>query len=467
MSEVYIVYSRDDVNQAEQLVTLLSARWKVWWDDTIVGDFSTVIEREIPNTKCVVLLLSRTARESSYVKDELRLARQHSIPILLAKIEETNAPYGFLGLSAVDILNWTGEPDHPGIRQLFRKISTITPPRTVPSRLHAIGNGKVLLPSLFFSVSSHETQLVPLDAVRALRVFRAPTILISAYDLLPHRRPRGIQRELKKIRSQGGFVLVDSGNYEATRRGDKKWHPSNLAAALKGIPHDWIYCFDKMNPSKSRKIAVRQIIEAVKRDSKCTTAPVLPIVHAPATRSRGYDVTDLPYVIKEVADQLQPPLIAVAERELGRGLIERARTVRRIRKELDGLSFYQPIHLLGTGNPWSIAILTAAGADSFDGLEWCRVSVDRQEQRLNHYQHFDFFSYQARVASSPITVSAMSDDNIDYAGKVAFHNLDYFREFAKELQLSTTEGRLEAFVVGLLGPGNIKELRKQMSELFK
>ncbi|MCB4919601.1 hypothetical protein LAV78_13810 [Brucella intermedia] len=47
MSDVYIVYSREDVQQAEKLVNILSTRWDVWWDDKIVGDFSTVIEREI------------------------------------------------------------------------------------------------------------------------------------------------------------------------------------------------------------------------------------------------------------------------------------------------------------------------------------------------------------------------------------------------------------------------------------
>jgi hypothetical protein len=36
------------------------------------------------------------------------------------------------------------------------------------------------------------------------------------------------------------------------------------------------------------------------------------------------------------------------------------------------------------GNPWSIAVLTAAGADSFDGLEWCRVTVDRRTAQLHH-----------------------------------------------------------------------------------
>ncbi len=467
MSDVYIVYSREDVQQAEKLVNILSTRWDVWWDDKIVGDFSTVIEREIQNTKCVVPLWSPAAKDNSNVKDELRLAEQYSIPIVPAKIIPTNAPYGFNGYSAVDLLSWNGEADHPGVQHLRRKISSVVPPRAAPTRPSAIAAGKVSLPTMFLSVSSHETQLVPLEALQALRVFGAPTILVSAYDLFPPRRARGIQQELKRIRAQGGFILVDSGNYEATRRDDDSWKPDDFALALEGIPHDWAYCFDEMKPSRDKKRAVRQVIAAVERDKKFTKAPVLPIIHAPAMPSKGYDLTTVPDVVREVADQLQPPMIALAERELGRGLIQRAQTMRRIRNELDRLSFYQPIHLLGTGNPWSIAVLTAAGADSFDGLEWCRFAVDRQQHRLNHYQHFDFFAYQAQMAASSITVSALSDDNIDYAGKVAFHNLDYYRDLTNDLQTAALTNRLEAFAVGLLGQSNSKQLRDQMPELFK
>jgi hypothetical protein len=89
--------------------------------------------------------------------------------------------------------------------------------------------------------------------------------------------------------------------------------------------------------------------------------------------------------------------------------------VRRIRDELDKLPFYQPLHILGTGNPWSIAVLAAAGADSFDGLEWCRVAVDRDTGRLNHFQHFDFFAYQARLADSPIALAAVDDEGVDWS----------------------------------------------------
>jgi queuine/archaeosine tRNA-ribosyltransferase len=73
----------------------------------------------------------------------------------------------------------------------------------------------------------------------------------------------------------------------------------------------------------------------------------------------------------KVAEQLCPVLLAVPERALGEGIATRIRSVRQIRKALNELDFYCPLHLLGTGNPVSIIAYTIAGADSFDGLEWC------------------------------------------------------------------------------------------------
>ncbi|MCQ1764711.1 hypothetical protein NOJ28_04130 [Neorhizobium galegae] len=271
---------------------------------------------------------------------------------------------------------------------------------------------------------------------------------------------------MKKIRKADGLVLIDSGNYEATRRGDDEWLPDCFHEALQGIPHDWSYCFDQMDPSPDPATTAEQVIEAVKRDAQATGSHVLPIVHTHRLVD-GFETQQLPGVVRTVADALRPPLLAVAERELGRGLIERADTVRRIRGALDQLPFYQALHCLGTGNPWSIALLATAGADSFDGLEWCRMAVDHATNRLNHYQHYDFFTYQTELSESAVTLAAIGDDNIGYAGKVAFHNLDYYRSFAAKLNEHAHTGRMEAFMIKILGDGATSQITAQLPEIFK
>ncbi|MFC7736512.1 toll/interleukin-1 receptor domain-containing protein [Roseomonas sp. GCM10028921] len=466
MADVCIFYARLDEAFAERLHAMLSARWNVWWDRDIVGPFAEAIEREASSTTCCVPIWSKNARGNPNVGDELRLARESGRPIIPVRIDDSQPPYGYGDLSSVDLRGWSGETDHPGIRQLVHRISLLVSPRRRPTRPESLASGRLELPALFLSVSSYETRLPPLDALRALRLFGADALLVSAYDLAVARRSDEMVEELALFREQGGFVLVDSGNYEAYRMQDKDWCPAQLAEALSGVPRDWLCSFDVMTPPSDPSEAIECVVAAVGRDQTQSGTEVVPIIHAGKTCDGNHDPSGLPAVIRAVAEHLAPPMIAVPERELGPGIIERARTVRRIRAELDSLPIYQPLHLLGTGNPWSIAVLAAAGADSFDGLEWCRIAVDAKTGTLHHIQHFDFFAWQASSALSPITQAAVGDARVDYTGKVAFHNLEYFRTFCRKLREHSRSHKMEVFITGLLGSDNKDELTRQMPELF-
>ena len=115
-------------------------------------------------------------------------------------------------------------------------------------------------------------------------------------------------------------------------------------------------------------------------------------------------------VVSRVADELDPPLVAIPERELGDGLVRRAESVRSIRGALDGLGKYYPLHLLGTGNPISVAVLAVAGADAFDGLEWCRTSADYRSGHLFHFQQFDCFGDMSVSMMRSQTMRAIVED---------------------------------------------------------
>jgi hypothetical protein len=466
MADICITYSSTNRELVEKLYELLSSQWDVWWDDQIVGKYPDAIEREIPQAKCLLPIWSTSSRDSDMVLDELDLAKRHHIKIVSAKIEACEAPIGYRRYSCVDLRGWSGETDHAGYKQLLRRLTSVIKPRAKPIRPETLASGKVRLPALFLSASSFETRLGPLEAIKTLRLFGSPSILISAYDTLPNHRP-GLVKELRSFRARGGFVLIDSGNYEASRRGDKDWKSHKLESALKGMPHDWVFCFDVMNPSSGERTAVNQIIAAVERDQKFTRNPVLPIVHARSLKDGGYDLEPVPRVIRQVAERLEPPLVAIPERELGPDLIARARMVRRIRNELDKLPFYQPLHLLGTGNPWSIAVLTASGADSFDGLEWCRVLIDRENGTFNHFQNYDFFAYQAGWADSPIAKVLLRDGEVEVALKAAIHNLDYYAELSQRLRKASARGDFEALLTELLGKQNVETLRKSIPELVQ
>jgi len=198
----------------------------------------------------------------------------------------------------------------------------------------------------------------------------------------------------------------------------------------------------------------------VERDAKHTKAPVLPIVHLPKDSNGDYRVDLAPELVVEVSKELQPPLIAIPERELGRGVFDRTKAMVNIRQALHELFFYQPIHILGTGNPVTIALLTAAGADSFDGLEWCRYVADGRSRTLHHFQLYELFKWQDDYSSSEVMLAAAKDDNIRYTGKAILHNLDFYTSWVERLRVAARQPRRMIEFVTQLIPDEAMDLAR-------
>ncbi|OUS19519.1 hypothetical protein A9Q95_14715 [Rhodobacterales bacterium 59_46_T64] len=471
MAEIYLIYAREDEQVARNLVERLSPRWSVWWDKLVKERFSDEIVAEMAKASCAVVLWSKSSRIKDTIIDEVKLAKKQPLNIVCASLDGSEPAYGFGGYSTSDLEGWTGEADHLGYQALFDRLVSVLPAPLPPSQPTTLANGRVPLPALFLSVSSFETQLVPEGAIRALALARAPTILVSAWDFVGRRKPEALISALQDYRETGGFILLDSGNYEASRLSTKQWRIGDFQEALAAAPHDWVFGFDKMRkswPKKERTVEkiTSTIVEATLRDQGFTPAPILPVVHAPQLSTSGYLVDVIPEVTRRVAEILKPAMIGIPERELGAGMGQRVKTMQAIRRELAKLPFYQPVHLLGTGNPWTVAIMAAAGADTFDGLEWSRVIVDHQNDRLNHFQHFDLFTDQTQFADLSVAREAMNDEKVDFAGKAALHNIDYFLRYAQELREASSHGRLEGFVNKRLPKVAVEMLHRVTEGLF-
>ena len=86
---------------------------------------------------------------------------------------------------------------------------------------------------------------------------------------------------------------------------------------------------------------------------------------------------------------------------------------------------------------------------------------------MNHFQHFDLFTDQTRFADLAIAHQALDDPGIDFAGKVAFHNIAYYMSFDTKLREMAKEGRLESFVTSKLGKAATEMLLRLNPEVFK
>jgi hypothetical protein len=137
----------------------------------------------------------------------------------------------------------------------------------------------------------------------------------------------------------------------------------------------------------------------------------------------------------KVAQEIRPTLIAIPERELGDGILARMKTVRAIRRALDSIGFYQPLHLLGTGNPTSIAALAVSGGDCFDGLEWCRTVANYETHSLSHFQHFDalYANFGGRISKKEAR-RLIELEGAPFALRAASYNYDYFCDWIASVQ---------------------------------
>lgn len=285
-------------------------------------------------------------------------------------------------------------------------------------KLFAAGTA-IPLPCFFPSVSSVKTNLMPVDYVELLAAVAHPVLLVSAYDIATscaeHRQR--IDCALKKSRDRGSTILLDSGNYEGFWKGDVSWQPQRFHEICKTYTHHLCFCYDNQEPPDTGEAIANDVVASVLRDQDHALGTVVPILHGPADL--------LPAAARSAAEQLCPVLLAVPERSLGEGIAARARTVRRIRSALDSLGSYCPLHLLGTGNPLSIMAYAMAGADSFDGLEWCQTVVDHRTGVLFHFQHWDFFRDQTEWGT---------EKALPYIQSVLMHNLRFYSRFMQDLR---------------------------------
>lgn len=287
------------------------------------------------------------------------------------------------------------------------------------------------LPCFFPSVSSLKTQLTPVDYVELLAAAGYPLFLVSAYDLVhcTESQRRQMRAALRRCKEQGSVILMDSGNYESFWKADKAWQPECFHQIAETNDYHVCFCYDNQDPPEDSKWIGEEVVESVLRDQARALGTVVPIVHGSAAT--------LPDATRRVAGLLYPILLAVPERELGEGIVERTRTVRRIRTALNTLEIYCPLHLLGTGNPLSMIAYASAGADSFDGLEWCRMAVNHKTGTLQHFQHWDFICSQTQWGHSL---------SLPYIQSVLMHNLEFYHGFMARLRDAIHSGDVASFV---------------------
>jgi queuine/archaeosine tRNA-ribosyltransferase len=306
------------------------------------------------------------------------------------------------------------------------------------------------MPYFFPSVSSIKTNLSPLHYLEVLNAVNHPCYLISAYDIynVNLKEQQEIINIINSSKLKDTIILMDSGNYESFWNKDQTWTKELFHSIIPMIDANIVFSFDNQNPESNIRYIVDDIEETFRLNQQISNVTVIsPIVHAPLNL--------MPRVVTEVAKRLRPLIIAIPERELGEGIINRAKTLMKIRQSLNEIGEYVPIHLLGTGNPISLIIFSLAGADSFDGLEWCQTTVDHSSGQLHHFQLRELFG------ELPITSSTIPYTQITLA-----NNLLFYRKLMIEIQNAIYSKDNSFLLESYIPDVYLDVLKKSLPEVF-
>jgi len=279
--------------------------------------------------------------------------------------------------------------------------------------------GGVPTPVFYPSVSSVSKNVWSvIDHIELLTSLDFPQFLVSCFDVYKHQNNKRLLAALNKAHEQCQVVLWDSGIYEVAWSRSKRWCSKRYIKTLRRNTVSHAFLFDDY--CLANETANVKSLESIMRrtEDQIGSDVISPIVHCK-------DTHDYPEICTQVATMCDPELIAIPERELGFGIREIAENISKIRNALNSTEKYQVLHILGTGNPLSMMLYAFAGADSFDGLDWCQTVVDFDSGKLHHPLQLDLYEHQSEYGSNK---------NLSFLARCYAHNLEFYRLWMKRLK---------------------------------
>jgi hypothetical protein len=127
MADIFISYSSEDKTIVKRLAKFLESKgWSVWWDRQIpIGEkYDAVIEKELHNAACVLVIWTAKSVSSEWVKNEADDAARRDVlvPVVL---ESVSIPLAFRRIESAMLIGWQGEEDHPELELLINSITAI------------------------------------------------------------------------------------------------------------------------------------------------------------------------------------------------------------------------------------------------------------------------------------------------------------------------------------------------------
>lgn len=128
MADVFLSYAAENRAFGRRLAEALGkVGWSVWWDRKIPPGltFAEVIERELSECHCVVVVWSAQSVGSQWVRTEANEARERGI-LVPVRIDDAKLPFEFRHLHAADLGEWSGSLEHPEFTAVVARVREFT-----------------------------------------------------------------------------------------------------------------------------------------------------------------------------------------------------------------------------------------------------------------------------------------------------------------------------------------------------
>ncbi len=127
MAEVFISYARANEDVARRVANgLKSSGFEAWWDDQLPAHraYSEIIEQRLRGAAAVVVLWSKDAAQSQWVRAEADFARTEN-KLVQAQLDGNLPPMPFNQIQCADLTGWRGNRKHRGWIKLVDGVSSV------------------------------------------------------------------------------------------------------------------------------------------------------------------------------------------------------------------------------------------------------------------------------------------------------------------------------------------------------
>jgi TolB-like protein/Tfp pilus assembly protein PilF len=124
---LFISHASADAARAEQLVdALMAAGCQVWWDGMLQGGetFQSSIEAALERVDAVIVLWSKAANDSHWVRDEAAVGRDRGRLVPLS-LDGILPPLGFRQYHVIDLSGWSGKAEAEAFQQVLSAVANM------------------------------------------------------------------------------------------------------------------------------------------------------------------------------------------------------------------------------------------------------------------------------------------------------------------------------------------------------